>query len=345
MIGEIGRRVAVDHNRRLVFAHDEAVADEIVERLRQARDLGSGPVPRRDHLVLLALHDGARGRLGEEGERLRHHEAEPGLEQGVPEAGARRGRVLLDREDAAEPFSRGIPQLQRLASEDRADSVGGGAEMAENQRGGGTPSCEDQGHDLERLGEPKPSPLEEPQPPGRIAVEILGEVTAGLFQPTDLGRHQLSIIAPRLTQPSHKGGGAVCAVSSGMQDEDNEQLVDPEAAARHLGLVVGGQSGGEGRPVSLGGRGSDLPADDMVPDGEPVVCEIAPSLVQLDVPVVEIAGVGRLKACATDLKHHHQGAAVEGDDMVVQMPGIGKLGADLGFSSQAGGGDAVVSHG
>ena len=63
----------------------------------------------------------------------------------------------------------------------------------------------------------------------------------------------------------------------------------------------------------------------MVPDRQPVVGQVAPGLVQFDVPVVEVSGVGGLEARAVDLEHQHQGAAVEGDDMVVHMPGIGQL--------------------
>ncbi|MNR32309.1 hypothetical protein D3C85_1498840 [compost metagenome] len=39
MVGQGGRAVAVDQDRGLMLAHDEAVADEVVERVRQAGDL------------------------------------------------------------------------------------------------------------------------------------------------------------------------------------------------------------------------------------------------------------------------------------------------------------------
>lgn len=79
VVRERRRRLAMDQDGGLVLAHDEPVAGQLVQRVRQAFDLRSRAIARRDHLVLLALHHRAGGGLRQEGEGLRHDEAEPGV--------------------------------------------------------------------------------------------------------------------------------------------------------------------------------------------------------------------------------------------------------------------------
>ena len=134
-----------------MLSHHEPVADQIVQGVGQARDLGAGLVARRHHLVLLALHHGACGRLGQEGERLGHDETEPGVQQGVPQAGAGRRRILLDGQYAGEAFSGRVPKLERLPSENGPDAIGGRAEVPEDQRSGRAATGQDQTHHLERV--------------------------------------------------------------------------------------------------------------------------------------------------------------------------------------------------
>ena len=130
-----------------------------------------------------------------------------------------------------------------------------------------------------------------------------------------------------------------------MEHEGDEELIHPQPPRRHLGVVVGRQTGGEGRTIAAGCGGAHLAANDMVPDRQSVVSEVAPRLVQLEMPVVQIADVGRLETGARDLEHHHERPAVEGDDVVVHMTRIGEVGPNLGLTAQARSRDDAVSHG
>ncbi len=250
MIGQGRRGVAVHQHRGVVFAHDEPVADQVVERLRQACDLGGGAVARGDHLVLFALHHGPGGGLGQEGEGLAGDEVEPGAEQGVPKARAGRRRIFLDGQDAGVTGVRDVAQFQRLAAEDGADGVDRRSEMAVDEGDGGAAAGQHQPHHLQRFGEPQARPLGQAQPPRGVTAEVLDQIAPGLLEAANVVGQRLGPVPPGRFQPLHQGSGAVSGVPAGMQDEGDEQFVDPQRALGDPRVIGRAQFGGEGRAIA-----------------------------------------------------------------------------------------------
>ncbi|MNV03687.1 hypothetical protein D3C71_939670 [compost metagenome] len=147
-----------------------------------------------------------------------------------------------------------------------------------------------------------------------------------------MGEFDLGVVAARRPQTFGERRGAVAGVPTRMQHKGDEKLVDPEPPAGDPIVVQGAQLAREGGAEAGGSLQFDRAPHDMVPDRQAVVGEIAPGLVELDVPVVEVSGVGGLETGPVDLKHHHQGAAVERDHMVRDVPGVGQVRPGVGLA-------------
>ena len=126
-------------------------------------------------------------------------------------------RIGEDREDAAETLPGRAAQLQGLTAEDRSHGVGGRAEVPVDEGRGRAPSSQDQAHDLERLREPETVPFQQTEAARAVALQILGEVTAGLLEAPDLRDHHFTVVAAGLAEAAHQGGGAIARVPAGMQ--------------------------------------------------------------------------------------------------------------------------------
>lgn len=328
-----------------MLAHHEAVADQVVERVRQAGDLRGRAVARGDHLVLLALHHRPRGGLGQEREGLARHEAEADAQQIVPQPRPGRRRIFLHRQDAGVASVGDVPQLQGLATEDDAHRMNGRAEVAEDDRNRRAPTCQNQSHHLHRLGEPETVTFIQAEPARRVAVEILDQVPARFLDPLEVGGLDLGVRPPRRLQATRQGRGAIARLAAGVEDEGDEELIDPEPTLRDPIVVERAQFAGEVRAEAGGPLEFGRAAHHMVPDRQAIVGQIAPGLVQLDMPVVQIARIRGLETGPVDLENHHQGAVVERHHGVGDVARVGQMRPGVGLAPQAHRADAALSHG
>src|SRR5690606_35787685 len=88
----------------------------------------------------------------------------------------------------------------------------------------------------------------------------------------------------------------------------------------------------------------DIAAHKVMPDGEPLVGDIAPGLVEADMPVVDVPDIGRLETDPVEPEREHQRSAVQGDDVLGDVTGVGQGGPNARLLFQPSERDAALSH-
>ena len=318
VVCEVARVVAIDQHRGLVVAHGEAVGHQVVQRVPKPRDLRSRAVPGREHLVLFALHHRAGGGLGQEGKGLAGDEGEASRQEPIPETGPGDRRILLHTEDAGEPRVSGVANLQGLAAEDHPRRIDGRPEMAANQGHALAASRQDEPQHFEGFGEPGAVPLVEAQRADAVTAEVLRQVAPGVLQPPD----RLLLVGVGAAALGDPGPRALGRIATRVEHQRHRELVDehlrrakPRAV---LGVEIAGEIGAE-RAVR---KTLMAPPDEVMPDGQMIVGEVAPGAVELGVAIIQVAHIGRLEARAVELEGHHQGLGIEADDLAGHMARI-----------------------
>ena len=109
-----------------------------------------------------------------------------------------------------------------------------------------------------------------------------------------------------------------------MEHQSDKEFVDEQPPASEPRLVGLAQIACEVGAEPAHDLGLDLAPDDVVPDRQPIVSQVAPGLVELDVPVVQIARVGGLERRALKLEGDHQRKWKEGESRESRVVFIGR---------------------
>ena len=325
VVGELLDAVGIDGERQMMLAEQEAVGFEIVQRLGQFLDLRSRLVVGRDHLVLLAAHDLLAGGLGHEAERLRDDQLERQRQHAIEHARPRAGRVFLEAEQAGEPARALVALLDGLAADDDAVRIDRRGDRAVRQRHPFRPPADQAMQDLGQLGEDDAVGLIETEQARAIAGKPGNGVLGGVVQLLVCFGIEFDVITTGLAQPLDERTDLFRHVAGRRPDERQIEIVLEQLLAGHAGAVLGIEPGGEGvRELAVGILVRPAP-DDMRPQRQALVADIAQQRIEIAMQRVDIADIGGLERDAVERDHGHDSARLEHDGVGVGMPDVGNV--------------------
>ena len=110
----------------------------------------------------------------------------------------------------------------------------------------------------------------------------------------------------------------------GAQHQRHEEAVDEQPLPVHPREVGGIEIPREAGPEVAARILLDPRADEVRPDRQAIVVQVAQHPVELRVPVVQIAHVGRLERPPLQLERQHDRAGIEHHHFIGDMPRIGQ---------------------
>ncbi len=115
-------------------------------------------------------------------------------------------------------------------------------------------------------------------------------------------------------------------------DQCHEEAVDEHPLPVDPSEIGAVEIGRETRFEGASGILIDPHSDQMRPDRQPFIVQVAQQAVELGVPVVEVADIGGLKGAALQLKGQHDVAGIERHHVLVQMPRVGQEFGGVGLA-------------
>jgi hypothetical protein len=113
-------------------------------------------------------------------------------------------------------------------------------------------------------------------------------------------------------------------VDRGAHHQRHEEAVDEHPLAIHSGEVGRIEIAREARAEVAARILLDARADEMRPDRQAIVMQVAKHPIELRVPIVQIAHIGRLESATLQLESQHDRAGIERHHLVVDVPCIGQ---------------------